>query len=306
MGPIVATMSRNRERPEVLDHVNDVGVVFETKARAPSSAPGADIRAAPEGLGGPTGHLPSVSGRPPGSRVPRCISPPWPPHGLPTIPQWTGRARHQRFPCGDGASGSKKAAATLSGTPLPSSLIAYRHPRPVGERAHPHLGALRVVPERIVHQVEQDLFHAVVVRPTRRESGPVLKHDSLPVDRGRQATAASITTARSHQSLCSRRIPDSMAEKSRRSSTRRPSRADSRRPGEEPLLGTLRPMSRRAATGSKRSPGWPSTVSAARGSGGTGSPVASPETGAGRPSPGGQWSPPPSPEPAVKSGRRPP
>ena len=58
-----------------------------------------------------------------------------------------------------------------------------RHARPVSERAHPHLGALWVVPQRIVHQVEQHLLHAVVVRPDRREPGTVLKHDSLPVER---------------------------------------------------------------------------------------------------------------------------
>ena len=49
----------------------------------------------------------------------------------------------------------------------------------------------------------------------------------VPFAGGRQATAASITSGRSHQSRCSRRIPDSMAEKSSRSPTSLPSRADS-------------------------------------------------------------------------------
>ena len=44
---------------------------------------------------------------------------------------------------------------------------------------------------------------------------------------GRQAIAASITSRMSHQSRCSRMMPDSMAEKSSRSSTSRPRRADS-------------------------------------------------------------------------------
>jgi len=50
---------------------------------------------------------------------------------------------------------------------------------------------------------------------------------SLACSGGRQATAASITSRMSHQSRCSRMTPDSIAEKSSRSSTRRPRRADS-------------------------------------------------------------------------------
>ena len=50
---------------------------------------------------------------------------------------------------------------------------------------------------------------------------------SLACSGGRQAIAASITSRMSHQSRCSRMMPDSMAEKSSRSSTSRPRRADS-------------------------------------------------------------------------------
>src|ERR1017187_8610422 len=46
----------------------------------------------------------------------------------------------------------------------------------------------------------------------------------LPLAGGRQAIAASRTSGISHQSRCSRRTPDSIAEKSSKSPTRRPSR----------------------------------------------------------------------------------
>ena len=65
-------------------------------------------------------------------------------------------------------------------------------------------------------------------RPTPR-AGSVsqLSMTSLACSGGRQAIAASITSRMSHQSRCRRMMPDSMAEKSSRSSTSRPRRADS-------------------------------------------------------------------------------
>ena len=124
-------------------------------------------------------------------------------------------------------AGSNGAAASSGGRPGAVVEHADDHLGRPGLGRHPDLRSRRVVAERVVQQVHEDLLHPVVVGPHHRQAGSQVSVTSLACSGGRQAIAASITSRMSHQSRCRRMMPDSIAEKSSRSSTSRPRRADS-------------------------------------------------------------------------------
>ena len=124
--------------------------------------------------------------------------------------------------------GSKGALTTSAGIPAPSSwtLTAI----PLGPAAAAMM--LTRVPGGLWPSALSSRFTKTCSRrswsahTTGREGSQLTLTMAAPAG-GRHATAASRTKGMSHQSRCSRRTPDSIAEKSSKSPTRRPSRADS-------------------------------------------------------------------------------
>ena len=115
------------------------------------------------------------------------------------------------------------------GSPEPLSLtpITTSPPRP-GSAVTLHPGPGRVVPDRVVKHVDEHLLQPVMVGPDGRQRWVAgdLDHRRARLAAGRRWPPPA--PARCHTSHgCSRRMPDSMAEKSSRSPTSRPSRADS-------------------------------------------------------------------------------
>jgi hypothetical protein len=98
---------------------------------------------------------------------------------------------------------------------------------------------------RILQQVDEYLLEPVMVGPDR--SRPPVTWIRAAVPRDRQFAAALTTSARSHQSRCSRSTPDSIAVESSRSPTRRSIRADS---------AAMEPRNRRVASGFQVRSGW--------------------------------------------------
>ena len=123
---------------------------------------------------------------------------------------------------------SVTARASSGGSPSPSSAtrtVTWSWPAAWAVTTTRVCGGLwvRALPSRFTKTCSSRSWSAQIAG----SPGAALTSTSEAASGGSTAMAASSTSGMSHQSPCSRNTPDSIAEKSSRSLTRRPSRADS-------------------------------------------------------------------------------